>query len=177
MRGGFNSQPLEGGCEIPYWMPSAPCGFNSQPLEGGCDSVGGAAGCSSVSTHSRSKAAALWPCRYLVGLPFQLTAARRRLRALLWNFRHDVESFNSQPLEGGCTRSRELSGRRHRFNSQPLEGGCPPLDRYNVRFSVFQLTAARRRLHKLCVPFVPFPGFNSQPLEGGCFSTPFEEAI
>ena len=33
---GFNSQPLEGSCRLP-WLPGHPArGFNSQPLEGSC---------------------------------------------------------------------------------------------------------------------------------------------
>ena len=57
-------------------------GFNSQPLEGGCQAVLQLPTGRGVSTHSRSKAAA-WarhkPLSHPVG--FQLTAARRRLRA------------------------------------------------------------------------------------------------
>ena len=77
-----------------------------------------------VSTHSRPKAAALWPCRYLVGLPVSThsrpkAAAQTGCRA--WRAR---QCFNSQPPEGGCGQRYDQRPFRYRFNSQPPEGGC-----------------------------------------------------
>ena len=122
------------------------CGFNSQPPEGGW----------------RITAAG----RHL-HVPFQLTAARRRLgnrpSSPPWHSR-----FNSQPPEGGwlnhMARALKLTG----FNSQPPEGGwC--YSRYRLRLDwTFQLTAARRRLVALRRPEMYHQvGFNSQPPEGG----------
>ena len=101
-----------------------PC-FNSQPLEGGCSGA-----TRPIATPTK----------------FQLTAARRRLRLQVAlgpphlivsthsrskaaaradsQNRQGWRSFNSQPLEGGCSllpfQASVVSG----FNSQPLEGGC-----------------------------------------------------
>ena len=122
-----------------------------------------------VSTHSRSKAAALCGSRY---------GARPR-------------RFNSQPLEGGCVFRPladvfnswfQLTAARRRLR-QTASG-------YRFR-KMFQLTAARRRLRAdytqgRHIKYVsthsrskaaarrttskPWPrwSFNSQPLEGGC---------
>ena len=53
--------------------------FNTQPLEGGCMGCYRLSDQAAVSTHSRSKAAAWAVIAYQTKLPFQHTAARRRL--------------------------------------------------------------------------------------------------
>ena len=76
----FNSQPPEGGCRSR--SPSSPpfSRFNSQPPEGGCLWLWRKSLSRRVSTHSRPKAAARAKILAAsVMLPFQLTAARRRL--------------------------------------------------------------------------------------------------
>ena len=121
-----------------------------------------------VSTHSRSKAAARYASACRSSVPFQLTAARRRLRGDA-SRRLSRCCFNSQPPEGGCVISAALMRISHQF----------------------QLTAARRRLHSVIVEDdparpvsthsrskaaafqrrvirLPLSCFNSQPLEGGC---------
>ena len=78
--------------QLRIWLGAYASCFNSQPLEGGCLEQPQSCRLNimfqltaarrrllapficfylpiQVSTHSRSKAAALWPCRYLVGLP------------------------------------------------------------------------------------------------------------
>ena len=121
-------------------------------------------------------------------MPFQHTAARRRLDVLGYldirrslvsthsrpkaavegGIRAEViESFNTQPPEGGCmihqrfnvgaivsTHSRPkaaalmagLACARICFNTQPPEGGCSHLFYQSVTPKEFQHTAARRRL-------------------------------
>ena len=59
----FNSQPPEGGCGSASSSMTTGQSFNSQPPEGGCVTAETATPCrSSVSTHSRPKAAA-YPMR------------------------------------------------------------------------------------------------------------------
>ena len=77
----FNSQPLEGGCVIYIQLATQGIRFNSQPLEGGCVFLLFSYLLLSVSTHSRSKAAAL----------------------TLVQICSSFHCFNSQPLEGGCS--------------------------------------------------------------------------
>ena len=98
---------------------------------------------------------------------FQLTAARRRLAAS-FAAPSCLVHFNSQPREGGwhhrcgsssprpiSTHSRAKAAGRRRgaeqifggnFNSQPREGGWLASITKTWWFSLFQLTAARRRL-------------------------------
>ena len=123
---GFNTQPHEGGCRTTYSPSDKRAGFNTQPHEGGCchykchvtqpvqfqhtaarrrlliHSVVRCVLSSPVSTHSRTKAAALSLC----------------------TLQHTICGFNTQPHEGGC---RSKSAAQHPplgFNTQPHEGGC-----------------------------------------------------
>ncbi len=77
--------------------------FNTQPRGGGCQ-----------ATRTGAE----------VTLPFQHTAARRRLLAILAIFVHFFNGFNTQPRGGGCV--------------QPSSIVC--------HIALFQHTAARRRL-------------------------------
>ena len=97
-----------------------------------------------VSTHSRPKAAA--DDRHLCRsrLPFQHTAARRRLQI----------RRNRATLSFG-------------FNTQPPEGGCKVDVKSDIEL-LFQHTAARRRLRVRTCSRLPTPCFNTQPPEGGC---------
>ena len=100
-------------------------------------------------------------------MPFQHTAARRRLDVLGYldirrslvsthsrpkaavegGIRAEViESFNTQPPEGGCRGIDSYKQRYPSFNTQPPEGGCRGIDSYKQRY----------------------PSFNTQPPEGGC---------
>ena len=139
----FNTQPPEGGC------PSANCrtaehsgfqhtaarrrldtnqkcpahceSFNTQPPEGGCSRLKPSGCLTSVSTHSRPKAAAPTSSASIRLYEFQHTAARRRL----------VRRGRSGAASGVSTHSRPKAAapwveRKHffrRFNTQPPEGG------------------------------------------------------
>ena len=144
--------------------------FNSQPLEGGCRPLRHLRPCRGVSTHSRSKAAAPGCARPSRSRCNRVSTHSRSKAAAQYSFtagaRHDVsthsrskaaawqasaqcghlQSFNSQPLEGGCRRNHAGAAPWSGFNSQPLEGGC----------GLF--TPCKK----------PANCFNSQPLEGGC---------
>ena len=77
----FNTQPPEGGCTIGTSKRVHSNSFNTQPPEGGC--------CQRNSTAPSA-------------LPFQHTAARRRLRGKWWYSKRCNCRFNTQPPEGGC---------------------------------------------------------------------------
>ena len=76
------------------------CSFNTQPPEGGCLQIYTKCNFHRVSTHSRPKAAVIFSHRHLNRFWFQHTAARRRLNVLKPQ-KHQKNSFNTQPPEGG----------------------------------------------------------------------------
>ena len=80
---------------------------------------------------------------------FQLTAARRRLHQYSFTAgtRHDV-STHSRP-KAAAIGQVELLTWSLSFNSQPPEGGCAAAAVISMSIMLFQLTAARRRLHAL----------------------------
>ena len=100
-----------------------------------------------VSTHSRPKAAGYGTYSENPMFAFQLTAARRRL-AMQKKMVLDKQavSTHSRPKAAG-RQNRRHGGNQRRFNTQPPEGGWPvgylAADGTAV---LFQLTAARRRL-------------------------------
>ncbi len=98
--------------------------FSPQPPEGGCMSV---------------------PLMMQMLFGFQLTAARRRLPVTPPRQPYTAR-FNSQPPEGDYQDTLCRHPDFFRFNSQPLEGGCALLPNWSQVPSMFQLTAARRRL-------------------------------
>ncbi len=144
----FNSQPPEGGwpSHCSSSALSAIISTHSRPKAAGglpCPVIG--AGMPIISTHSRPKAAGRFLRAFRFPIPFQLTAARRRL----------VIGIN------GRLRFRlfQLTAARRRLVSSGLRT-TPPL--------AFQLTAARRRLVGQAGGFSPSElHFNSQPPEGG----------
>ena len=77
---------------------------------------------------------------------FQHTATRRWLPTVQMDG-FLLESFNTQPPEGGCVNRTFGIINFNSFNTQPPEGGC------------------KRRLRKI----FQFRCFNTQPPEGGCF--------
>ena len=145
---GFNTQPPEGGWHMdmlhtrlnlfqhtaarrrlaPLLVRPAPInGFNTQPPEGGWLSIIlGFLSYTSVSTHSRPKAAGATRLFRLPATRFQHTAARRRLAACLWGlvvfFR---VSTHSRPKAAGMTTlpERILSGVS--THSRPKAAGPP----------------------------------------------------
>ena len=136
-RTSFNSQPLEGGCgraadfhKRGLWFQLTAARRRLPARRGKQDSA------RAVSTHSRSKAAALVredkAQRLRVSTHSRSkAAARARCKGLCAR-----GCFNSQPLEGGCLCSLRRSLRRLRFNSQPLEGGCCRQQRWLQRRGV-----------------------------------------
>ena len=99
-----------------------------------------------VSTHSRSKAAAVNDIRNTRAIAVSTHSRSKAAAATTPTARRDFQSFNSQPLEGGCagrggglhTHSGfQLTAARRRL---PL-----PAAAFDQRLR-FQLTAARRRL-------------------------------
>ena len=77
--------------------------------------------------------------------------------------------FNSQPPEGGWSFDLNTIVLSSGFNSQPPEGGWPVSIETLENNSLFQLTAARRRLGQHLRNTANNHGFNSQPPEGGWF--------
>ena len=120
---------------------------------------------------------------------FQHTAARRRLERNRPKRRRG-RRFNTQPPEGGWNRCPITVTKSARFNTQPPEGGwlsigeLPPTLPYVSTHSrpkaagvltvtdpsgltLFQHTAARRRLARAPPIRQGQAGFNTQPPEGG----------
>ena len=121
--------------------------FNSQPPEGGWTYI-----CSRNSkcqkfqlTAARRRLEAFAYYKSSNQHKFQLTAARRRL-VFLGTFCFMTTGFNSQPPEGGWLHLSAVRGGRGSFNSQPPEGGWGLKLHSGCPYSLFQLTAARRRL-------------------------------
>ena len=121
----FNSQPPEGGWQKFIQTQFPTIGFNSQPPEGGwpLEALPYAA-TQAVSTHSRPKAAGHDYTPSLPTLPV---------------------STHSRPKAAGLAAKFFLPGNVC-FNSQPPEGGWAGFLPVALQQSVFQLTAARRRL-------------------------------
>ena len=122
----------------------------------------------SVSTHSRTKAAALsfHHCQSWLFL-FQHTAARRRLPRYDFlffqylKFQHTAARRRLQ-AKGQWTQSVWAVSTHSRTKAAANNG---------VQFYIrckFQHTAARRRLHNLPIGSFFLAGFNTQPHEGGC---------
>ena len=99
-------------------------GFNTQPPEGGWEIFRFHLSFSNVSTHSRPKAAG----------------------NLQDSHHNQMFCFNTQPPEGGWGETVKTIRRPIRFNTQPPEGGWKSGAKPTTDFSLFQHTAARRRL-------------------------------
>ena len=141
--------------------------FNTQPPEGGCFLISRLFRPALVSTHSRPKAAESTPALFMTQMYlFQHTAARRRLSPLI-NTAAARHGFNTQPPEGGCIISSALTALILSFNTQPPEGGWSLICSDLSRPSLFQHTAARRRLFRGRMLINKIDSFNTQPPEGG----------
>ncbi len=77
---------------------------------------------------------------------FQYTAARRRLESAHRRQWHQQYRFNTQPPEGGWSILTSGFTSKYRFNTQPPEGGWVLMHWDSLSLSLFQHTAARRRL-------------------------------
>ena len=149
----FNTQPPKGGCYTNF--PSIPPPFF-------------------VSTHSHPKAAATMPCASSPILPFQHTAARRRLLH---------EDFEGKDYSAVSTHSRTKAAASRlvllpcmgmRFQHTAARRRLPSIRIVTSPSAVFQHTAARRRLHgRRQNSHNPSSSFNTQPRGGGCiFQSP-----
>ena len=123
--------------------------FNTQPHGGGCiESYEASLTDASVSTHSRTEAAAISLFSLFVGLfvsthsrteaaanalpkgvllhfgLFQHTAARRRLPTAQYFNLLPTIGFNTQPHGGGCALRKNTVPCVRCFNTQPHGGGC-----------------------------------------------------
>ena len=98
--------------------------FNTQPPEGGCFD--------GISARARGHCFNTQPPEG--GCRGNITKAAGSAR------------FNTQPPEGGCLERLRDRGAQLRFNTQPPEGGCGGKTPCTPPSSVFQHTAARRRL-------------------------------
>ena len=144
----FNTQPPKGGCYTNF--PSIPPPFF-------------------VSTHSHPKAAATMPCASSPILPFQHTAARRRLLH---------EDFEGKDYSAVSTHSRTKAAASRlvllpcmgmRFQHTAARRRLPSIRIVTSPSAVFQHTAARRRLHgRRQNSHNPSSSFNTQPRGGGC---------
>ena len=114
------------------WLHYLGTGFNTQPPEGGC---------------ARS-------CKSGLSALFQHTAARRRLATRTPRLGNRV-CFNTQPPEGGCYNVGH-SKPRERVSTHSRPKAAAPVNRPNTSASMFQHTAARRRLLR-AVPKRPIP--------------------
>ena len=165
----FNTQPPKGGCYTNF--PSIPPPFF-------------------VSTHSHPKAAATMPCASSPILPFQHTAARRRLLALLCSLvvltlvstrsRAKAAALNDKIIRGCSTVSTHSRAKAAAVGIMMSKHGAR-----------FQHTAAWRRLPGFCsnnaksssvsthsrveaaasikvINSSVLNGFNTQPRGGGC---------
>ena len=99
---GFNTQPPEGGWgENVVGIQRTSVSTHSRPKAAGRD-TDHTSGFSLVSTHSRPKAAVTDSTRFqTVSSKFQHTAARRRL-IMNESSPLAIKGFNTQPPEGGC---------------------------------------------------------------------------
>ena len=89
-----------------------------------------------VSTHSRPKAAGHNGLRRNPHHRFQHTAARRRLVRIAQP-PMQLESFNTQPPEGGWLAGTDKAFDKISFNTQPPEGGWGESSRRTQRASCF----------------------------------------
>ncbi len=188
----FNTQPPEGG-----WGKSSPTSikasrFNTQPPEGGwIGQQGGVYHPSTVSTHSRPKAAG-------AGFPGNGTSAhlvsthsrpKAAGRAAQEKARQTLVSTHSRPKAAGpsetlsvpISRFQHTAARRRlaitaacsatprRFNTQPPEGGWGKTDKEAMQTIPFQHTAARRRLGAVqpCAGRDGFVSTHSRPKAAG----------
>ena len=121
----FNTQPPEGGWDMTsLWEPKQ-IGFNTQPPEGGWLVNRVKTGLSGLSFNTQPPEG---------GWPFLPTYHKR------------VSCFNTQPPEGGWFSGHFSQTCISCFNTQPPEGGWLYSRSDSLFCSLFQHTAARRRL-------------------------------
>ena len=147
---GFNTQPPEGGWLISSTVHRGVFGFQHTAARRRLGTTKRlVAEDISVSTHSRPKA-----------------AGRKKKLAIEKN-----RGFNTQPPEGGWFPSKCSGSDGCCFNTQPPEGGWVEKCLPGEWVSLFQHTAARRRLVRPKKFLIWLRGFNTQPPEGGWILT------
>ena len=142
--------------------------FNTQPPEGGwlqkLKSEFGLV----VSTHSRPKAAGkLAAITFLTLLVSTHSRPKAAGPTVTSRYHRKLVSTHSRPKAAGFC----FNECRHvikRFNTQPPEGGWDTMQAVSLCVSMFQHTAARRRLGSTYQQIAADQsGFNTQPPEGG----------
>ena len=127
-----------------FWV-----GFNTQPPEGGWRSFISILRIFFVSTHSRPKAAGF---KRLLKNPVRRVSTHSRPKAAgdksTLRKVNRVVSTHSRPKAAGLADNMVCEFLRG-FNTQPPEGGWPPTNPIVSMVSLFQHTAARRRLDSL----------------------------
>ena len=118
--------------------------FNTQPPEGGWQKSKNTNVNSQVSTHSRPKAADEGLSVATEGILFQHTAARRRLSSQGTVIK-EIDSFNTQPPEGGCWAASHI-GDHENVSTHSRPKAAESSQSLSSTLKMFQHTAARRRL-------------------------------
>ena len=80
-----------------------------------------------------------------------------------------VDSFNTQPPEGGWTLRARLRTSPHGFNTQPPEGGWTSTVNDNVYKAVSTHSRPKAAGLEQLIKSTIQAGFNTQPPEGGWF--------
>ena len=121
-----------------------------------------------VSTHSRPKAAGA-RAQYVANVYIVSTHSRPKAAGRVVQFSTaQTPCFNTQPPEGGWGRFFVSCPVICCFNTQPPEGGWASILRTLNGHTLFQHTAARRRLaHMVGKSQGNHRSFNTQPPEGG----------
>ena len=146
MRVSTHSRPKAAGITLITGVPGSGVSTHSRPKAAG-KLFGLLSETLPVSTHSRPKAAGYAAATAAIPITkFQHTAARRRLgRNVCQVDKLTCVSTHSRPKAAGSP-ERLPWGIFVRFNTQPPEGGWNSGAKPTTDFSLFQHTAARRRL-------------------------------
>ena len=120
-----------------------------------------------VSTHSRPKAAGYKPFMRFHYVGVSTHSRPKAAGPLPFRLPHPQNRFNTQPPEGGwaCNTAccNSTSWFQHTAARRRLAGSCF----INSSNGLFQHTAARRRLGPMSCSFCKNRSFNTQPPEGG----------
>ena len=99
----FNTQPPEGGCNRVVLILGVKCSFNTQPPEGGCEKSTLAKKLYLMFQHTAARRRLLTATALIKRQKGVSTHSRPKAAALLGvSMEPEVESFNTQPPEGGC---------------------------------------------------------------------------
>ena len=162
-----HSHPKAAACDLP--APGCPpSSFNTQPPEGGCVNFSKTRTTFLTFQHTATRRRLLVFLRaWIHALPFQHTAARRRLHHQ-YGLIGTVNSFNTQPPEGGC-KTKSVIGARLAVSTHSRPKAAARSQLYTNSRDIVSThsrpkAAAGRR--GFLLPFIKC--FNTQPPEGGC---------